>query len=291
MGYDMNSLVRTQLERSFPAHMEGNQLGAYGAAPPIYYQPVMAKDGQWIQPANLVDHLFHAFIATIGLEDIYLEERFHGAPRRLAEADREELRERMLRRVLERDGAEWMELFRNAQNVAAEPFGNTTSALSNADLVANGEVVEVEHPRFGPVRQLGLVANLTQTPGTVGAPAAEPGEQTAEILAEQPRAAWTPPTGAGATARAPARGRHGPRVRNRHRGAVRRGAARRPRCARDQDRADRGRALPWQHARPSRPRRRGEDDRRQGGALPRPEVRGRPGDRREADRGRRRAHP
>ena len=206
MGYDMNSLVRTQLERSFPAHMEGNQLGAYGAAPPIYYQPVMAKDGQWIQPANLVDHLFHAFIATIGLEDIYLEERFHGAPRRLAEADREELRERMLRRVLERDGAEWMELFRNAQNVAAEPFGNTLSALSNADLVANAEVVEVEHPRLGPVRQLGLVANLTQTPGTVGPPAAEPGAQTDEVLAEPQRAAWTPPNGAGATPAHPLEG-------------------------------------------------------------------------------------
>ena len=127
MAYDMNSLVRTQLERSFPAQMAGNQLGAYGAQPPIYYQPVMASDGQWIQPANLIDHLFHAFIATIGLEDIYTEERFNGAPRWLAEADREELRERMLLRVLERTGEEWMRDFRAAENVAAEPFGNTSA--------------------------------------------------------------------------------------------------------------------------------------------------------------------
>ena len=198
MGYDMNSLLRTQLERDYPVQMEGSQLGAYGAAPPIYYQPVMAKDGTWIQPANLVDHLFHAFIATIGLEDIYLDERFSGAPRQLAEADREELRERMLRRVLERTSDEWMELFRNAQNVAAEPFGKTLSALTNPDLVANSEVVDVEHPRLGPVRQLGLVANLTQTPGTVGAPAPEPGADSDEVLAEPPRAAWTPSTGTGA---------------------------------------------------------------------------------------------
>ena len=198
MGYDMNSLVRTQLERTFPTQMAGNQLGAYGAQPPIYYQPVMASDGTWIQPANLIDHLFHAFIATIGLEDIYLEERFHGAPRQLAEADREELRERMLLRVRERTSDEWMELFRNAQNVAAEPFGDTLSSLANPDLVANAEVVEVEHPRLGPVRQLGLVANLTDTPGTVGAPAREPGTDSDDVLAEPPRTAWTAPAGAGA---------------------------------------------------------------------------------------------
>ncbi len=198
MAYDMNSLVRTQLERSFPAQMAGNQLGAYGAAPPIYYQPVMTSDGKWIQPANLIDHLFHAFIATIGLEDIYTEERFNGAPRWLAEADREELRERMLLRVLERTSEEWMRDFRAAENVAAEPFGNTLSALTNPDIVANAEVVEVEHPRLGPVRQLGLVANLTQTPGTVGGPAPDPGADTTEVLAEPPRAAWTAPAGAGA---------------------------------------------------------------------------------------------
>ena len=205
MGYDMNSLVRAQLERTFPAQMAGNQLGAYGAQPPIYYQPVMASDGTWIQPANLVDHLFHAFIATIGLEDIYLEERFNGAPRRLTDADREELRERMLLRVRERTSDEWMELFRNAQNVAAEPFGKTLGSLANPDLVANGEVVEVEHPRLGPVRQLGLVANLTQTPGTVGAPAPEPGEHSDAVLAEPPRTAWTP-NGAGSTPAHPLEG-------------------------------------------------------------------------------------
>ncbi len=197
MGYDMNSLVRTQLERNFPEQMAGNQLGAYGAQPPIYYQPVMASDGQWIQPANLIDHLFHAFIATIGLADIYLEERFHGAPRQLADEDREELRERMLLRVRERTSEEWMREFRAAPNVAAEPFGHTLSALANPDIVANAEVVEVEHPRLGPVRQLGLVANLTETPGAVGGPAPEPGADTGELLAEPPRTAWTPPAGAG----------------------------------------------------------------------------------------------
>ena len=206
LPYDMNSLLRIQLEERFPAQMAGNVLGAYGALPPLYYQPVMTSDGDWIQPANLVDHLFHAFIATIGLEDIYTEQRYAGAPRWLAEADREELRERMLLRVRERTTAEWMEAFRAAGNVAAEPFGRTPGALTNPDLIANDEVVEVEHPRLGPVRQLGLVANLTQTPGTVGGPAAEPGDHTAALLAEPPRVAWTPTASAGAAPAHPLEG-------------------------------------------------------------------------------------
>ena len=89
-----------------------------------------------------------------------------------------------------------MELFRNAQNVAAEPFGKTLSALTNPDLVANSEVVDVEHPRLGPVRQLGLVANLTQTPGTVGAPGAGARRrQQTRSSPSRPRVAWTPPNG------------------------------------------------------------------------------------------------
>ena len=206
LPYDLNSLLRIQLEERFPAQMAGNALGAHGRQPPLYYQPLMTSDGDWIQPANLVDHLFHAFIATIGLEDIYTEQRYAGAPRWLAEADREELRERMLRRVRERTTADWMEAFRAAGNVAAEPFGRTPGALMNPDLIANDEVVEVEHPRLGPVRQLGLVANLTQTPGAVGGPAAEPGDHTAELLAEPPREAWTPEAGAGAAPSHPLEG-------------------------------------------------------------------------------------
>ena len=193
----MNSLLRVQLEERFPAQMAGNVLGAYGSQPPLYYQPVMTSDGDWIQPANLVDHLFHAFVTTIGLEDIDTEERFVGAPRWLADEDREELRERMLLRVRERSTAEWMDAFRAAGNVAAEPCGRTPSAFANPDLVANEEVVEVEHPRLGLVRQLGLVARLIETPGTVGGPAPEPGEHTSEVLGEPAREAWTFPADAG----------------------------------------------------------------------------------------------
>ena len=203
MAFDMNSLLRIQLEERFPAQMAGNQLGAYGAAPPIYYQPALTRDGVWIQPANLVDHLFHAFVATIGLADIYAEERFAGAPRELAEDAREELRDRMLLRVRERTAGEWMADFRAAGNVAAEPFGRTAEALDHPDLVANGESVEVAHPRLGLVRQPGLVADLAATPGAVGGPAPEPGEHGGEVLAEPPRPAWTPPAAARGGARRP----------------------------------------------------------------------------------------
>ena len=195
MAFDMNSLLRIQLEERFPAQMAGN--------PPIYYQPALTRDGVWIQPANLVDHLFHAFVATIGLADIYAEERFAGAPRELAEDAREELRDRMLLRVRERTAGEWMADFRAAGNVAAEPFGRTAEALDHPDLVANGESVEVAHPRLGPVRQPGLVADLAATPGAVGGPAPEPGEHGGEVLAEPPRPAWTPPAAARGGARRP----------------------------------------------------------------------------------------
>ncbi|HMO55562.1 MAG TPA: hypothetical protein PJ994_13730, partial [Tepidiformaceae bacterium] len=48
----------------------------------------------------------------------------------------------------------------------------------------NGYIVEQEHPRFGTQRVVGLHIQLSETPGSPGAPAPELGEHTAEVLAE-----------------------------------------------------------------------------------------------------------
>jgi crotonobetainyl-CoA:carnitine CoA-transferase CaiB-like acyl-CoA transferase len=45
-------------------------------------------------------------------------------------------------------------------------------------------VVELEQPRFGPVRQLGVPVKLSRTPGDPTRPAPAFGEHTDEVLAE-----------------------------------------------------------------------------------------------------------
>ena len=90
---DLFGLVRTQLQRDFP-----DDFPPPAPAPAritLQYLPVMASDGRWIQFANLVEHLFHAMIAAVGLSEIYgdspLRDRSDagdpGGSRRAADAD------------------------------------------------------------------------------------------------------------------------------------------------------------------------------------------------------------
>jgi len=44
-------------------------------------------------------------------------------------------------------------------------------------------VVEVEHPRLGSVRQVGIGPKLSETPGRVRSTAPRPGQHTDEVLA------------------------------------------------------------------------------------------------------------
>ena len=187
LPYDVNGLVRAQLRERYPEAMASDVSGNYGLQPPLYYQPVMTQDGHWIQLANLVDHLFHSYIAAIGLGDIYEDERFLGAPRWLDEEPREELRNRILERMRELPLEEWMRRFHEAGNVAAEPFGDAQRGLEHPDLLANGELLDIEHPRLGTVRQLGPLCRLSETPARIGGSAPEVGEHTAQVLGEPPR--------------------------------------------------------------------------------------------------------
>ena len=199
---DLFGLVRTQLQRDFAG--EFPPPAPAPARITLQYLPVMASDGRWIQFANLVEHLFHAMIAAVGLSEIYGDPRFATAPTLANQEDHDALRTLILERVRERPADEWMEIFRANGNVAAEPFETPQRALSNTDLLVNGEVVETEHPRLGRLRQLGPLARLTVTPGAVGGPEPLLGEHTSEVLAEAPRAPSAPPAASGNGAGAPA---------------------------------------------------------------------------------------
>jgi crotonobetainyl-CoA:carnitine CoA-transferase CaiB-like acyl-CoA transferase len=85
--------------------------------------------------------------------------------------------------LLARPAEEWLDLLAKA-GVPCAPVLTRTQMLSNEQVVANGIVVETEHPRAGRIRQARPAARFSATPATIrhGGPAL--GEHTAEILAE-----------------------------------------------------------------------------------------------------------
>jgi crotonobetainyl-CoA:carnitine CoA-transferase CaiB-like acyl-CoA transferase len=59
-------------------------------------------------------------------------------------------------------------------------------AFSDAALLKQGCVVEVDDPDLGPVRHAGVLLEFSETPGAVRGPAPRPGQHTDEVLAELP---------------------------------------------------------------------------------------------------------
>ena len=196
LPYDLSGMLNVQLLRERPEEYAAVTalMAGPGTMPTLNYHPVQTKDGRWIQFGNLLQHLFEAFVGAADLADIYADPRYQGAPAAWDEDAREAFRARMLTRMRERTAAEWMETFQENGGVAAIPYATTQQALDDPDMVRNGHVLEMDHPRLGRTRQLGLVARLTATPGTAGGPEPAVGEHTDEVLAEPPRRAWTPPT-------------------------------------------------------------------------------------------------
>ena len=187
MLYDLVSLLRTQLERRFPeefaADLHYARLNS-GMLPTLNYHPVQTKDGYWMQMGNLLAHLFDNFIAAIGLTDIYSDPRYTGLQGEWTNEAREELRDKILLRMQEKTRAEWMKIFIAHGGIAATPYASTQEALDDPDIIANNHVLKKTHPKLGSIKEIGLLAKLTKTPGIVGQEEPEIGEHNEAIQNE-----------------------------------------------------------------------------------------------------------
>ena len=170
-----------------PAQLLLTQLSGVGALQPffddepyslpmLHYMPMPTADGRWIQPGNLLDHLFLGFLGVIGLGAFLGKERFLGEPDSWSLEAKEEMRDAILLRMQEKTVDEWMQIFRDSGDVAAEPYTSTVDALDNVDMLANGDVVTIEDPGIGSVRQVGPLGQLRRTPAVIERPAPGLGE-------------------------------------------------------------------------------------------------------------------
>ena len=78
---------------------------------------------------------------------------------------------------------EWR-AFNDEHDCCIEPVLDVDEALDSELVRAREMVVEMEQPRFGPVRQLGVPVKLSRTPGDPTRPAPAFGEHTDEVLRE-----------------------------------------------------------------------------------------------------------
>jgi len=79
--------------------------------------------------------------------------------------------------------SEWLALL-DAAGVPCGPINSIAQVFEDPHALARDMVVELEHPKAGRTRAIGLPIKLSATPGKVARPAPHFGQHTREVLAE-----------------------------------------------------------------------------------------------------------
>ena len=172
-------LVNMQLRRRDPERFPGRPPGR--GLSTIGYVPVRTRDGVWLQHANQrVPHV-QGHLKVIGLGHLLEDARFEKVPAVSVE-NRELLRREILNKQLEKTADQWMEMYLQDGNIAAEPYRTSVQAMDHPAVVANDTVVTINDPRVGPMRTLAPLVDFKVTPGEPSGPAPDVGQHTAEVL-------------------------------------------------------------------------------------------------------------
>ena len=144
------------------------------------FQVYRAGDGQWLSLACI--HFARHWAPLCGA--LGLAEFADLAPPDGSEAGRARGRRivELLSETFASDGRDvWLEKLRRADVVCA-PLQDYPALVRDPQVLANELIVELEHPRVGPVRQVGLPVKLGRTPGGPRSTAPEHGQHTEEVL-------------------------------------------------------------------------------------------------------------
>jgi crotonobetainyl-CoA:carnitine CoA-transferase CaiB-like acyl-CoA transferase len=126
---------------------------------------------------------FIALCQTVGCADMATTEQFEGVIEGPPDSDLSEALEAALS---SRPAGEWFELL-NGAGVPCEIVAEMSymgEFFDREDHLRSGRVVEYVHPIAGPVRAIGHLIRLSDTPGLIRGPAPQLGEHTREVLEE-----------------------------------------------------------------------------------------------------------
>jgi len=144
------------------------------------YQAFRTADG-WINLGGGSQQFWRAICTVLEVEPLVDDPRFTTPTLRVQH--RQALEDLLQPRFLTAPTAVWLEKL-EAVGVPAGPILTYDQVLADPHVRAREMVVEVEHPRAGRTRVLGVPVKLSKTPGTVRRPAPTLGQHTDEILGE-----------------------------------------------------------------------------------------------------------
>ena len=146
------------------------------------YRAFKCSDGKWVNVAINMGRLFERGAKVLGLEHLVNDERFNTD--RARTKNQKLISEYFSKEFIKKTSEEWIEIMQEI-GVPVGPI-NTISDILDEDphTKAREMVVEVDHPRIGKMKTLGVPIKFSETPGEVKTAAPLLGQHTREILEE-----------------------------------------------------------------------------------------------------------
>ncbi|MDA1116985.1 MAG: CoA transferase [Proteobacteria bacterium] len=160
----------------------GESLGPSGSAHILSapYQAFKAQDG-WLTLGGANQANWQRLARVLGAPEWIEDPRFLTNTHRMQHLDA--LVALMNEKLATKTVAEWIALLEPA-GVPCGPINSIAQVLEDPHALARDMVVELDHPKAGRTRAIGLPIKLSVTPGKVARPAPLFGQHTREVLAE-----------------------------------------------------------------------------------------------------------
>ncbi|MCR9256331.1 MAG: CoA transferase [Alphaproteobacteria bacterium] len=164
------------------AFATGEAPEAMGSAHPLNapYQAFETADG-WVNVGAANQKNWEILLSILDRPALAADPRF--ASNRDRMDNRDSLVEALTGIFRTKTTAEWLDLFEKG-GLPAGPVSSITDMHDDVQTKAREMVVDLDHPKAGPVQALGLPIKFSGTPGAITCPAPLLGQHTAEILAE-----------------------------------------------------------------------------------------------------------
>ena len=178
LGATLASLVN-QAQNAFATGVAPRRLG--NAHPNIVpYETFPTSDGS-IAIAVGSERQWPRLCAALGMPGLAADPRFATNGDRVER--RAEMRPILAARFTERPASEWLTEL-NAAEIPCGPINDILTAFASPEAVALKMTVELEHPAWGLIRQVGIPFQLSETPASIRTPPPTLGQDTEAILAE-----------------------------------------------------------------------------------------------------------
>ncbi len=139
------------------------------------YQTYRTKDGKYLAVGALEDKFWANLSRALGKP-----EWAHQVPKE-REPRTQEIKEEMTRIFLTKTREEWLSILMK-EDTCVTAVHSLEETFSDAQVLHRNMLVEVQHPKAGRIKQIGVPIKFSETPGEARTPAPEIGEHTEEIL-------------------------------------------------------------------------------------------------------------